>query len=40
MGLSRAQAAGRIGITAALLRRIEEGELITKYDVRAKLATF
>jgi len=40
MGLRIAQVACRIGITPAKLRRIEEGEPITEYDVWDRLATF
>jgi transcriptional regulator with XRE-family HTH domain len=39
-GLTLAQAAGRIGVSAAKLRRIEDGDPINECDVWDRLATF
>jgi ribosome-binding protein aMBF1 (putative translation factor) len=40
LGLTVAQAAGRIGLKPAHLRRSEDGEVIDEYEVWDKLATF
>jgi cytoskeletal protein RodZ len=40
LGLSLAQAAGRIGIKPAKLRRIEEGETITEFDDWDRIVAF
>lgn len=40
LGLSLAQVAGRIGITAAALRRVEDGEPVTPFDLWDRLVEF